>query len=58
MFSFCEQLSSHFSLVRLDLYTNKSRFLVGEITHCADGGVGRFLPKESEYIASELLFSD
>ena len=58
MINVCEQLSSHFSLVRVDLYTNNSRFIVGEITHCAEGGVGRFMPRESEYTASKLLFSD
>ena len=57
MISVCEKLSNPFSLVRLDLYTNGSEHFVGEITHCPESAIGKFIPRESEYIASEMLFS-
>ena len=58
MISICEKLSNSFSLVRIDLYTNGAKFFVGEITHCSESATGKFMPRESEYIASEMLFSD
>ena len=57
MISVCEKLSNPFSLVRVDLYTNGVEHFVGEVTHCPESAIGKFIPRKSEYIASEILFS-
>ena len=50
-------LSKPFSFVRIDLYSDGSRVLVGEITHCAGNASSIFVPRESEYEASRLIFN-
>jgi hypothetical protein len=58
MIEVCEKLASDFPFVRIDFYTNGTEFLVGEITHCAMAASGKFMPRDSEKAATELLFSD
>lgn len=53
----CEKLAAYFRFVRIDLYTNGSQFFVGEITHCPDSARGIFIPRESERLASSILFA-
>lgn len=50
------QLSSAFSFVRVDLYSDGKSVLVGEITNCPSCALGRFRPKSAEIFISELLF--
>jgi len=50
------KLSSRFSLVRIDLYTDGERCLVGEITNCQANALEAFEPAEGEDIASRVLF--
>jgi hypothetical protein len=57
MLSVARALSRAFSFVRIDLYTNNHRVLVGEITHCSDNAGGVFLPPSAEKTASEHMFS-
>lgn len=49
-------LAEGFDFVRLDFYTDGSRFHVGEITNCHAAGAQRFIPPEAEHEASRLLF--
>lgn len=56
MLNVCEKLSSYFSFVRIDLYTNGEDFFVGEITHCHGSASERFIPSDYEESASTLLF--
>lgn len=50
------RLAVGFDVVRVDFYTDGSRFHVGEITNCHAAGAQRFIPPEAEYEASRLLF--
>jgi hypothetical protein len=56
MIRVAEKLASNFGLIRIDLYSNGSRCLVGEITNIPGGGHGRFIPAQGEAVASEILF--
>ena len=49
-------LSAYFSFVRVDLYSNGEKCLVGEITHCSENAGGRFIPKSGEQVASKIIF--
>lgn len=57
MVDIAEKLSAPFSFVRVDLYTDGERCLVGEITHCSENASGNFLPKHAEEEVSRWLFS-
>lgn len=56
MLGVAAKLSSRFSLVRIDLYTDGARCLVGEITNCQANALERFEPASGEEIASQILF--
>ena len=56
MLEVARALSSHFSFVRIDLYTDNRSVLVGEITHCSDNAGGYFVPRSAEKTASERMF--
>lgn len=49
-------VSSHLSVVRIDLYTDGERCCVGEITNCHANATYRFIPDEGEQIAAALMF--
>jgi hypothetical protein len=49
-------LSAPFSFVRIDLYSDNSQVLVGEITNCSANAGGFFLPRGAEQKASRLMF--
>lgn len=51
-------LSSHFDLVRIDLYTDGERCYLGEVTNCHANATYRFLPASGEAIAAQLMFGD
>jgi hypothetical protein len=56
MLEVASKLSEAFSFVRVDIYSDGQSCLVGEITHCAEGAGGRFIPLESEQRISKLVF--
>lgn len=56
MLDVAAKLSSRFSLVRIDLYTDGTRCLVGEITNCQANALEQFDSEAGEEIASRLLF--
>lgn len=51
------QLSSAFSFIRIDLYSDGKNILVGEITNCSQNACADFIPKSAEISVSRLLFS-
>jgi hypothetical protein len=53
-----DALSQEFEFVRVDLYTNGSEILVGEITNWPENCNGPFIPKSAELQAAEILFKD
>ncbi len=57
MIQVAESLSSKFGFIRVDLYSNGEKCLVGEITHCHGNGLEKFIPIESEALASKIIFS-
>jgi hypothetical protein len=56
MLEVARQLSKPFSFVRIDLYSDNQRVLVGEITNCSANAGGYFLPRSAEAKASRLMF--
>lgn len=56
MLKVASSLSSHFSFVRIDLYSNGEVCLVGEITNCHGNAGESFMPKSGESIASGIIF--
>lgn len=50
-------LSAPFSFVRIDLYTDGNRVLVGEVTNCSANASAPFLPPSAEKFASAQMFS-
>jgi hypothetical protein len=50
-------LSAPFSFVRIDLYTDGQRVLVGEVTNCSANASAPFLPPSAEKFASAQMFS-
>jgi hypothetical protein len=57
MLEVAESLSTAFSFVRIDLYTDGNRVLVGEVTNCSANASAPFLPPTAEKSASERMFS-
>jgi hypothetical protein len=51
-----QKLSSPFSFIRIDFYSNGSMCYVGEITNCHASAVQAFVPVEAEQEASKLVF--
>jgi TupA-like ATPgrasp len=58
MLSVAAELSKRFWLVRVDLYSDGAKVLVGELTHCADDADGRFMPAAAEAAVSDHIFRD
>jgi hypothetical protein len=56
MLEVARKLSTPFSFIRIDLYTDGRRVLVGEITNCSENAGGIFLPAAGEKVASQILF--
>ena len=56
MLSIAARVSSKFSLVRVDLYSDGKRAVVGELTHVPTNLRTHFYPLSGEDIASRLLF--
>jgi len=56
MLSVAAALSSAFSFVRIDLYSDGETCFVGEITNCAENAFGRFSTFNAEYEVSKLIF--
>jgi hypothetical protein len=56
MLSVARSLSSHFDFVRVDLYSNGDKCLVGEITNCHGNAWESFMPKSGEKLASDMIF--
>jgi hypothetical protein len=57
MLEVAESLSAPFSFVRIDLYTDGNRVLVGEVTNCSANASAPFLPPAAEKSASARMFS-
>ena len=57
MLKVARALSAPFSFVRIDLYTNGSQVLVGEVTNCSANASAPFLPPSAEKSASAKMFS-
>jgi hypothetical protein len=58
MLQSAETLSRDFEFIRVDLYTDENDILVGELTNWPENGLGYFVPRSGEYLASSLLFSE
>jgi hypothetical protein len=56
MLDVARRLSKPFSFVRIDLYSDNRRVLVGEITNCSANAGGFFLPRSAEAAASRVMF--
>lgn len=56
MLDVARRLSKGFSFVRVDLYSDHRRVLVGEITNCSANAGGFFLPRSAEERASRVMF--
>lgn len=57
MLQIARRLSAPFESIRVDLYTDGDRVLVGELDNCPNGGVVTFIPPESEAIFSKAYFA-
>ncbi|ENO16888.1 hypothetical protein J057_01750 [Marinobacter nanhaiticus D15-8W] len=56
MLDVARQLSRDFSMIRVDLYSNGEKLLVGELTNCSEDARGRVVPVENAPIVTNLLF--
>ena len=56
MLSLASSLSSYFTFVRVDLYSNGEDCLVGEITNCHGNAGESFTPISGELLASSIIF--
>lgn len=50
------RLSKQFALLRVDIYSDGKELLIGELTNCHAGATQKFIPRDSEEVASRLLF--
>jgi hypothetical protein len=57
MLTVAERIASHFSFVRVDLYSDGRQVMVGEVTNLPGAGDTRFSSIEDEKLFSSLLFS-
>lgn len=57
MISAAEILSKYFDFVRVDMFTNEEKFLIGEITHVHGNAGEQFYPKNAEKIISDIIFN-
>lgn len=51
-----ESLAKNFGFIRIDLYNDTNKILVGEITNCHGNAGESFIPKTGEKKASEIIF--
>lgn len=58
MLTIAEKLSSDFDFIRVDLYSDGKKCLVGEITNCHAAASQKFVPLNSEDKASKIIFGD
>lgn len=58
MKTIAEDIAADFDFIRVDLYTNGEVIYVGELTNYPENCNGVFVPRESELMASSILFSD
>lgn len=56
MIFIANKLCVDFEFVRVDLYTDGKKCLVGELTHLPENVEGKFIPLSSEILVSEILF--
>jgi hypothetical protein len=49
-------LSSEFTYIRVDFFTDTKRVIFGELTNLPAAGIGRFHPADGEKIFSEVFF--
>ena len=56
MLSVAAQLSAGFGFVRVDMYSDGKRCLVGEMTNCHGGADEVFIPEGGEVLASKIIF--
>lgn len=56
MLDVARRLARPFGLIRVDLYTDNRRFVVGELTNCHASGVARFASRADEEGFSRALF--
>jgi hypothetical protein len=57
MIEIAENLSSDFSIIRIDLYSDGESIFVGELTNCSGNANEPFVPPAGELLASRILFS-
>ena len=53
-----EALAKNFNFIRIDLYSDGNKCLVGEITNCHGNATESFIPKAGEAKASKLIFGN
>jgi hypothetical protein len=58
MFEVASKLSSYFSFMRVDLYSDGVSCFVGELTSCPFNACCNFSPTDAEHEASKLIFAD
>ncbi len=56
MIRVAEKLAGGFTFIRVDLYSNGTECLVGELTNCHGSATERFIPLRAEELASQTLF--
>lgn len=56
MIEAAEEIGKHFNFIRVDMFTDGSKFVIGELTHCHGSADQSFIPKESEGFVSGVLF--
>jgi hypothetical protein len=56
MMSVAKVLSGHFSMIRVDIYSDGNKLYVGELTNVSENAGGNFIPPKAELAASKLLF--
>ena len=57
MIKISRNLSKHFSFIRVDMYSDGNKIIIGELTNLPEVGFAKFIPRTGEITASELLFN-
>jgi hypothetical protein len=58
MLELAAALSRDFNIIRVDLYSDNTKILVGELTNCPGNSSSRFRPREGEVQMTQLLYGD
>ena len=58
MIRVAETLASHFSFIRVDMYSDGQACFVGELTNCPGNASRSFMPADGELRASQILFGN